>query len=65
MAYATAPQETSAAGLEAMYGKPDQKMLERTDEMYGQMRLIWWEKKRCLCIKPDGTRQLYDGVGRL
>lgn len=64
VAFPTAEQEITARGLVEMHGSPDQIMLERTEEPYGQLRLIWWKPQRCLCIKPDGKRQLYDGVRR-
>jgi hypothetical protein len=63
MAFATAPQETTAAGLKAMYSEePDRIMLEDTEEPYGLMYLVWFKQKRILFIKPDGKRQTFTGL---
>lgn len=62
MALPTREQLAVAAGLKTEYGEPDQVMILVSDQSESDMRMIWWNQRRCLCIEPNGKRRYYEGV---
>lgn len=58
----TREQLNTAAALKVQYGIPDRVMMVITDQPEGDMKMIWWDKHRCLCINPDGKRRYYEGL---
>lgn len=61
----TAEQRNVAAALTMEYGQPDRIMIEKLERDEGRPGLVymaWFKQSRILFIKPDGKRQLFEGV---